>query len=164
MADLIHLRFKVNGQPVSLEVDPGMRLLDVLREKLFLTGTKEGCGKGECGACTVLMNGLPVDSCLVLAIQAENAEIVTIEGLEANGKLHSVQQAFIEHGSSQCGFCIPGFVMSAVWMVESNPEISPEEMKYNFGGNLCRCTGYQKIFEATLAAAREIAGEGKGGR
>lgn len=148
------LSCQVNGEKVEREVDPAARLLDTLREELRLTGTKEGCGKGECGACTIFVNGKPVDSCLMLTIQAQGAEIVTIEGLMKNGQLDSVQEGFISEGGVQCGFCIPGMIMAARALLDEFPEPTLDQIKYGLGGNLCRCTGYTKIFEAVLKAAR----------
>lgn len=145
----------VNGRQISFEAHPMMRLLDVLREELKLTGTKEGCGEGECGACSVLIDGRIVNSCLVPVAQAEGTSIMTIEGI-ANGKtLHAVQQAFIEHGGAQCGICTPGMVMAAVNLLDRNPNPSEEEVRIGLAGNLCRCTGYMKIFDSVLAAYRK---------
>lgn len=152
------LRCTVNGQAVDIRVDPTHRLLDVLREELFLTGTKEGCGKGECGACTIFLNGRPVDSCLVLAIQADGADVVTIEGLMRERRLDSVQEMFVREGGVQCGFCIPGMIMAARALLDENPEPSLDDVKYGLGGNLCRCTGYTKIFNAVLEAGRHDRG------
>lgn len=156
MADVrtYRLKCKVNGKSVDAWVDPTHRLLDVLREDLFLTGTKEGCGKGECGACTVFLNGRPIDACLMLAIQAEGQELVTIEGLAREGRLDAVQEMFVAEGGVQCGFCIPGMVMAARALIDENPRPTLDEVKYGLGGNLCRCTGYTKIFNAVLHAAR----------
>ena len=148
------LQCTLNGKPVDRWVDPTARLLDTLREEFYLTGTKEGCGKGECGACTVFMNGRPVDSCLVLTIQAQGARLVTIEGLARENRLDGIQEMFIEEGGVQCGFCIPGMIMAARALLDENPDPSPDEVRYGLGGNLCRCTGYQKIFRAVLRAAR----------
>jgi aerobic-type carbon monoxide dehydrogenase small subunit (CoxS/CutS family) len=149
------LRCRINGQEVEVAVNPAHRLLDVLRENLFLTGTKEGCGKGECGACTIFFNGHPVDACLMLAIQADGGDIVTIEGLAREGSLDAVQEMFIREGGVQCGFCIPGMVMAARALLDDIPNPTIEQVKYGLGGNLCRCTGYSKIFNAVLAAARD---------
>ena len=151
------LHLTVNNQPYTLEINPNLRLLDLLREELNLTGTKEGCGVGECGACTVIMNGEIVDSCLVLAAQAEGANILTIEGLEGqNGELHPIQQAFIEKGAVQCGYCTPGMVLSAKALLDRKPEPNLEEIKEGISGNLCRCTGYQQIIEAVQDAAQRL--------
>lgn len=149
------LEFKVNGNNYSMEVEPNLRLVDILRDKLGLTGTKEGCGEGECGTCTVIMNNKAVHSCLVLASQANGKEIITVEGLEKNGKLDKLQEEFIKHGAIQCGFCTPGMLMSAkaLLMEKSNPTV--EDIKVAIAGNLCRCTGYNKIVEAIKAAAEQ---------
>jgi len=128
------------------------RLLDVLREQLHLTGTKEGCGEGECGACTVIIDGQIVNSCLVPLAQVNEAEITTIEGVAGNGELHAVQQAFIDHGGAQCGICTPGMVLAAVDLLKRNPEPNEAEIRNGLAGNLCRCTGYMKIFESVVRA------------
>ena len=152
------LRFRVNGQEQQVLVRTNWTLAQVLREKLGLLGTKIGCGEGECGACTVLMNGRSVTSCLVMAVQAEGAEIVTIEGLANGDTLHPVQEAFVEAGAIQCGYCTPGMVLSTVALLEKHPKPTEEEIREGLTGNLCRCTGYQKIFEAVRMAAEKIAG------
>src|SRR5437868_8508457 len=144
----------VNGKPVSLHAHPMARLLDVLREELRLTGTKEGCGEGECGACSIMIDGALVNSCLVPALQAQGTQIRTIEGLASGEQLHAVQQAFIECGGAQCGMCTPGMVMAAVNLLESIPEPDEGQIRAGLAGNLCRCTGYMKIFEAVLKACR----------
>ena len=154
------LKFKLNGKPVELEVSGGERVLDLLRERLKLVGTKEGCGKGECGACTVLMDGKPVCSCLLLSSQVAGREIVTIEGLASGEKLHPVQEAFAEAGAVQCGFCTPGAVLSAVALLKRRPDPSRAEIRSALSGNLCRCTGYEKIVTAVELAARKMAGAG----
>ena len=128
------------------------RLLDVLREQLHLTGTKEGCGEGECGACTIIIDGQIVNSCLVPLAQVSGAEITTIEGVASNGELHAVQQAFIDHGGAQCGICTPGMILAAVDLLKRNPEPSESEIRNGLAGNLCRCTGYMKIFESVVRA------------
>jgi len=145
----------VNGEARSLRVHPMERLLDVLREQLHLTGTKEGCGEGECGACSVFINGEMVNSCLVPVGQVEGAEIKTIEGVATEGQLHVVQQAFIECGGAQCGICTPGMVLAAVDLLERNPNPSETEIRNGLAGNLCRCTGYMKIFESVVRACQK---------
>lgn len=153
------LRLTINGELQQVLAEPYCSLLDALREEVQLTGTKKGCDEGDCGACTVLMNGKPVTSCMVLAHSAHDAELVTIEGLAANGNLHPVQQAFVEHGGLQCGFCIPGLIMSATGLLNENTNPTEEEVRLAIGGNLCRCTGYSRVVEAILAAAQEIRNE-----
>lgn len=150
------LRCTINGELIEAEVDPELRLVDFLREKLFLTGTKIGCKKGECGACTIIMNGKAVNSCMVPVMRATGAEIQTIEGVEKNGKLHVIQEEFIEKGAIQCGFCTPGMIMSSKALLDSNPNPSREEVKEALGGNICRCTGYVKIEEAVMGAAERL--------
>ncbi len=152
----MRIRFKVNGSEQCLDADPGKRLLDVLREDLGLTGTKEGCGEGECGACTVIVNGLAVNSCLFFAGQLEGKEIITVEGLETDGELDSLQKAFISNGAVQCGYCTPGMLMSCKALLMKNPHPSEEEIRIAISGNLCRCTGYTKI----VAAVKEVAASG----
>ena len=144
--------FKVNGQSHRLDVFPMARLLDVLREELRLTGTKEGCGEGECGACTVIVDGRIVNSCLVPVTQVDGSEITTIEGVASEDQLHAVQQAFIEHGGAQCGICTPGMVLAAVDLLERNPQPAEADIRTALAGNLCRCTGYMKIFESVAKA------------
>lgn len=148
------LRFTVNGKELRLEIEDSMRLIDVLREKLDLTGTKEGCGIGECGACTVILNGEAVCSCLILAGQLEGAEVETVENLEQGGELSRLQQAFLEHGAIQCGICTPGMLMSAKALLDRNPHPTEEEIRTALEGNLCRCTGYIPILDAVKAVAR----------
>jgi aerobic carbon-monoxide dehydrogenase small subunit len=148
----MQINFKVNGEERSVEGFPMARLLDVLREQLHLTGTKEGCGEGECGACTVIIDGQIVNSCLVPLAQVNGAEITTIEGVAENGELHAVQQAFIDHGGAQCGICTPGMILAAVDLLKRNPEPSESEIRNGLAGNLCRCTGYMKIFESVVRA------------
>jgi len=143
---------KVNGVSHRLEVFPMARLLDVLREQLQLTGTKEGCGEGECGACTVIVDGRIVNSCLVPVAQVNGSEIRTIEGVANEDDLHAVQYAFIEHGGAQCGICTPGMVLAAVDLLERNPQPTEADIRTALAGNLCRCTGYMKIFESVLQA------------
>jgi carbon-monoxide dehydrogenase small subunit len=144
----ITIYFKLNGEPVQIETETNRRLIDILREDLKLTGTKEGCGIGECGACTVLLNGKAVNSCLILIGQIGSAEIVTIEGLGKNGSLHLLQENFIKYGAIQCGFCTPGMLLSAYALLLENPEPSEDQIKEAIAGNLCRCTGYKQIIEA----------------
>jgi len=151
----VQINFTVNGESKTLDVFPMARLLDVLREQLRLTGTKEGCGEGECGACTVLFNGEIVNSCLVPMAQAEGAEITTIEGVAKGNDLHAVQQAFIEHGGAQCGICTPGMVLAAVDLLSRNPNPSETDIRTGLAGNLCRCTGYMKIFESVVRACQK---------
>jgi carbon-monoxide dehydrogenase small subunit len=142
------ITFTVNGQTRSVEAPPMARLLDVLRHNLALTGTKEGCGEGECGACSVILNGVLVNSCLVPVAQAEGATVCTIEGVAQEGELHPVQQAFLKYGGAQCGICTPGMTLAALEILKKNPHPTLEEIKEGLSGNLCRCTGYQKIFDA----------------
>ena len=146
----IEIQFKVNGKQQRVEVFPMARLLDVLREELKLTGTKEGCGEGECGACTVVVDGRIVNSCLVPVGQVEGSEIKTIEGVANEEELHAVQAAFIEHGGAQCGICTPGMVLAAVDLLERNPQPTEADIRTALAGNLCRCTGYMKIFESVV--------------
>ena len=145
---------RVNGRPYEFEVEPRRTLLELLRGDLDLIGTKEGCSSGECGTCTVLLDGKAIKSCITLAVQANGKEVTTIEGVEnPDGTLHPLQQAFIEHGAIQCGYCTPGMVLSAKALLEENSKPTEQEVRHAIAGNLCRCTGYQKIVEAILAAA-----------
>ena len=153
---MTELRFILNGTEVKIVTEPHIRLIDLLREKFDLTGTKEGCGVGECGACTVLMNGHAVNSCLVLAGQIEGSEIFTIEGLASGEILDPLQKNFLLHGAIQCGFCTPGMVLSASALLDKNPNPTEEEIKDAIAGNLCRCTGYKQIIEAVKKTAEEI--------
>lgn len=148
----------VNGEPQDLAVEPWWTLLDVLRMELGLTGTKKGCDRGDCGACTVLQDGKPIPSCMRLAVQAAGHEIVTVEGLAAPGHLHPVQRAFVACGAIQCGFCTPGMIMAAVALLSENPRPTEADVRAALAGNLCRCTGYAKIVRAVLAAAQEGGG------
>jgi carbon-monoxide dehydrogenase small subunit len=151
------IHFRLNGKPVSADVEPWWTLLSIIRECFDLTGAKEGCGYGECGACTLLMDGLPVNSCLVLAPQVEGSDIVTIEGLsQMNEELHPLQKAFVEKGAIQCGFCTPGMILAAKALLAQNPEPMEEEIKKAIVGNFCRCTGYVKIIEAVKSASGEM--------
>jgi carbon-monoxide dehydrogenase small subunit len=152
MTSLIPIHLNINHQDYSLEIEPSRTLLTVLREDLELTGTKPNCQEGECGACTVLVDGLAVNSCLYLAVRAQGKKITTIEGLSEGDRLHPVQQAFIEHGSIQCGYCTPGFIMATVDLLLSNPHPSEEEINQALVGNICRCTGYVNIRKAVRAA------------
>ena len=149
------IRCTVNEEERTLHAYPMERLLDVLREQLQLTGTKEGCGEGECGACSVMLNGQIVNSCLVPVAQAAGAEIKTIEGVASGDQLHAVQQAFIECGGAQCGICTPGMVLAAVDLLSRNPNPDEAEIRTGLAGNLCRCTGYMKIFESVVRACRK---------
>jgi carbon-monoxide dehydrogenase small subunit len=149
----IEIEFKVNGQDLSLRVEPHRMLLEVLREDLKLTGTKQGCGLGECGSCTVIMGGKTVNSCLIPAADADGQEITTIEGLADGEKLHPIQQAFVDHSGMQCGFCTPGMIMSAKVLLDENPSPTEAEIREGIEGNFCRCTGYTKIIESIDAAA-----------
>jgi carbon-monoxide dehydrogenase small subunit len=142
------LSFRLNGNPIQIEVAPHELLVDVLRNQLKLTGTKKGCGSGECGACTVLLDGRPVSSCLILARRAAGREITTIEGLVDSMNLHILQEKFITHGAVQCGFCAPGMILSTHSLLETNPEPTTSEIREAISGNLCRCSGYSKIVEA----------------
>lgn len=150
------IRFTLNHNNVEAVIEPDLRLIDLLREKFNLTGTKEGCSIGECGACTVIMNGKAVNSCLVLAGQCDGAEILTIEGIEKNGMLHPLQENFMKYGAIQCGFCTPGMIMSAYALLLENPEPTEEEIKDAISGNLCRCTGYKQIIEAVEKSVKEL--------
>jgi carbon-monoxide dehydrogenase small subunit len=151
----LNIGFSVNGEARSIEAHPMERLLDVLREQLHLTGTKEGCGEGECGACSVFINGKIVNSCLVPVAQVEGTEIKTIEGIASDNQLHAVQQAFIECGGAQCGICTPGMVLAAVDLLGRNPNPTDADIRNGLAGNLCRCTGYMKIFESVVRACLE---------
>ncbi len=149
------LKFHINGCECEAELDPGMRLIDALRDVFGLTGSKEGCGEGECGACTIIMEGKAVTSCLILAGQAAQKEIITIEGISKEGEFSRLQQAFIDAGAVQCGFCTPGMIMSAKALLDKNPKPTEQEIKVALSGNLCRCTGYQKIVKAVQIAAEQ---------
>jgi aerobic-type carbon monoxide dehydrogenase small subunit (CoxS/CutS family) len=151
----VDVRLRVNGEEVALHVEPHRTLLDVLRNELGLTGAKEGCGQGNCGACTVLLDGETVYACLMLAVDCAGGEVRTVEGLAQGGRLHPVQSAFVEHDGYQCGYCTPGQVMSAVALLEHDPHPSREEVERAMSGNLCRCGAYHGIVEAVLAAAGE---------
>jgi len=146
----------INGDPQQFLCDPAASLLDVLRDELGLTGSKEGCGSGDCGACTVVLDGQMVCSCLVLAAEAEGRKIATIEGVAEGSELHPVQRKFLEKGALQCGFCTPGFIVASKALLDHNPDPSEHEVRYWLAGNLCRCTGYDKIVRAVLDAAAEL--------
>jgi carbon-monoxide dehydrogenase small subunit len=152
------VKLTVNGKLYELKIQPWKTLLELIREDLGLTGTKEGCGLGECGACTVIMDGRTTNSCLVLAAEADGKQITTIEGLADGDRLHPVQQAFVDHGGLQCGFCTPGMIMSAKALLDENQTPSDEEIRKGISGNLCRCTGYTKIIESIKAAAENAGG------
>jgi aerobic-type carbon monoxide dehydrogenase small subunit (CoxS/CutS family) len=148
------LNFTLNGEPIQVEIEPHLTLLQLLREKLELTGTKEGCGMGECGACTVLLDGKTVNSCIFPAVEAEGKKVTTIEGIaDGKGGLHPIQKAFIEHGAIQCGFCTPGMVLSVKALLDDVPKPTEEEIRNGIAGNLCRCTGYLQIVRAVKAAS-----------
>lgn len=153
------ITLSVNGDIYELAVTGHQRLIDVVRDEIGMTGTKEGCGEGECGACTVIMDGRPVNSCLVLAAQADGAEIVTIEGLMVDGSMSLIQQMFVDMGAIQCGFCSPGMILTAKALLDENPDPSEEAVREALTGNLCRCTGYEKIVDAVLATAQVMRGE-----
>ncbi len=150
------ISLQINSQPYELAVEPHWTLLEAVREQLGLTGSKEGCGTGDCGACSMIVDGRLITACLMLAPEADGSEITTIEGLARNGDLHPVQQSFIEAGGVQCGFCTPGMIMAAKALLDSNPRPTLEDVRLGLAGNLCRCTGYAKIYEAVLAAAERI--------
>jgi carbon-monoxide dehydrogenase small subunit len=150
----------LNGKDVSVEVDPGDLLVHVLRDKLGLIGTKVACGEGECGACTILVDGKTVTSCIYPALKAQGREVTTIEGLAEGGRLHPIQQAFVDVTAPQCGYCIPGMVLSAKALLDQNPHPAREEIKEGISGNICRCTGYYQIVEAIELAAQRLAEEG----
>ncbi len=153
-APAVTVTCRVNGLPAELHGHPMDRLLDVLRRELRLTGTKEGCGEGECGACSVVVDGHLVNSCLMPLLHAEGTSITTIEGVATGDRLHAMQEAFITHGGAQCGICTPGMVLAAVTLLERTPQPSPDDIRSALAGNLCRCTGYMRIFEAVLQACR----------
>ena len=156
------LNCTVNGEERSVLADTRDTLLDLLRDRLGLTGTKEGCGNGNCGTCTVLMDGAPINACLVLAVEVPGRSVTTIEGLATGGELHPLQQALVEHGGTQCGFCTPGIVLAAKALLDENPRPSEAQIRHAIAGNLCRCTGYGKIVEAIAAVAAGAApGQGR---
>ena len=151
-----HVSTTINGEPVEFLCEPQQTLLDVLRDELNLTGSKEGCSSGDCGACTVIVDGRPLCSCLMLGVEAQGKTIQTVEGLATPDSLHVLQQKFLEHASLQCGICTPGFLMSAKALLDHNPKPTEGEIRYALAGNLCRCTGYDKIMRAVLDAAAEM--------
>ncbi|MDQ7080705.1 MAG: (2Fe-2S)-binding protein [Paracoccaceae bacterium] len=154
----IHVKTRINGEAAEFLCEPDETLLEALRDRLHLTGTKEGCGSGDCGACSVTVNGRLVASCLMLAAEAEGAEIGTIEGLAKGAELDVLQRKFVEHAALQCGICTPGFLVASKALLEKNPDPTEEEVRYWLAGNLCRCTGYDKIIRAVLDAAAEMRG------
>lgn len=148
------IRFRLNGRPVTVEVPVTMKTLFMLRDVLDLTGTKYACGEGECGACTIKLDGKTVNSCLMYAVDCDGREVVTIEGLKTEEALHPMQQAFVDYGAIQCGFCMPGMIVQADYLAENNPELSREEMCRGLEGNICRCTGYTKVLDAVTAVVK----------
>jgi carbon-monoxide dehydrogenase small subunit len=156
-----NITFTINNEEKSLLVKTHWTLLRVIRDELRLTGTKEGCGEGECGSCTVLVNGEAVNSCLMLAVDVDGKSVETIEGLARDGKLHPLQKSFVEKGAIQCGFCTPGMIMASKALLEENPTLSEDELRYRMAGNLCRCTGYTKIVEAIMDVAEHSEGESR---
>lgn len=152
---LLSIELTVNGICHRVDVEPSLRLLDFLRDHLLLKSVKEGCGVGDCGACTVLMDGKPVHSCLTMVAECQGREIITLEGLEEDGKLSDIQQSFIEHGAIQCGFCTSGMILTAAGILKENPNATLEDVKRGLAGNLCRCTGYQNILNAVMSVAEE---------
>ncbi|HAE91896.1 (2Fe-2S)-binding protein [Tissierella praeacuta] len=151
---MVDISLRVNGEYFEVSIEENLRLIDLLRDELKLLGTKEGCGEGECGACTVIMDGETVNSCLIMAFQANGSNILTIEGMEKDGKLHPIQQAYIDAGAVQCGFCIPGMVLSTKALLDKNPNPTRAEIREGISGNLCRCTGYNKMLDATEKAIK----------
>jgi carbon-monoxide dehydrogenase small subunit len=154
------LKLRVNGEPVQLLVEEDETLLDVLRDRLFLTGTKRGCGEGQCGHCTVILNGKAINSCLTLALEAEGSQVLTIEGLAQGNSLHPIQKAYVEAGAIQCGYCTPGMVMAIYSLLQQNPQPNEEEIREGIKGVMCRCTGYYKIVEAVKMASAEVSKHG----
>ena len=152
----LHVTTVVNGDPVEFLADPAMTLLDVLRDELNLTGAKEGCGSGDCGACSVIVDDRLVCACLMLAAEAQGRRVATIEGLAQGGQLHPLQRKFLEHAALQCGFCTPGLLMAAKALLDANPDPTESEVRYGLAGNLCRCTGYDKVIRAVMDAAAEL--------
>jgi carbon-monoxide dehydrogenase small subunit len=156
MIDLIHIQTNINGDQTDFLCEPRQSLLEVLRDVLGMTGTKEGCNDGNCGACTIIFNGRIVDSCLILAVEAQDKEITTIEGLATPEGLHPIQQAFLEQAALQCGICTPGFIVAAKGLLDQEPNVDEARVRHWLAGNLCRCTGYDKIVRAVLAASETI--------
>ncbi|WP_294128875.1 (2Fe-2S)-binding protein [uncultured Clostridium sp.] len=152
----IKVSINVNGINYTKDIDPSIRLIDFLRDDLKLKGTKEGCGEGECGACTVIVNGKAINSCLMLASSADGKNVITIEGVSDKDKLHPIQEAFMEVGAIQCGYCTPGMILSAKALLDEKPNASEEEIKVSLSGNLCRCTGYKKIIQAVMLAQDKL--------
>ena len=155
----VHVTTTINGEDIDFLCEPRHSLLEVLRDNLGLTGSKEGCNNGNCGACTVLLNGRPVDSCLVLGAEVEGAEIETVEGIACNSNLHPVQECFLEGAALQCGICTPGFMVASKALLEKDPHASEETIRFDLSGNLCRCTGYDKIVRAAQAAGQKMSTE-----
>ena len=153
MSATVDISFKLNGVERRVTVPAQMNALDMLRDRIGLTGTKYACGEGECGACTIEVDGMTINSCLMYAVDCDGRELRTIEGLKTAGKLHPMQQAFVDHGAIQCGFCMPGMIMQANYLVEENPGITRKQMRRGLEGNICRCTGYTKVLDAIAAAA-----------
>jgi carbon-monoxide dehydrogenase small subunit len=152
------IRLNLNGRQLEAFASPNETLLEFLRSRLGITGTKEGCNTGDCGACTVILDGKAVNSCLVLAVETDGSEMTTIEGLSPSGELHPLQQSFVDNGSVQCGFCTPGMIMSAKALIDENPSPTEEDIRFGLAGNLCRCTGYVNIIKAVAAAAKSMRG------
>jgi carbon-monoxide dehydrogenase small subunit len=161
VSNKIHVTATVNHEPVEFLCAPRQSLLEVLRDTLRLTGAKEGCNNGNCGACTVIMSGVPVNTCLVLAVEAQGTTIETVEGLAAQGHLHPIQECFLEGAALQCGVCTPGFLVAAKALLDKNPDPTEYEIRFNLANNLCRCTGYDKIVRAVQASARALQAQGK---
>jgi carbon-monoxide dehydrogenase small subunit len=160
VAKKLHVSTTINGEQVEFLCEARQSLLEALRDVLKLTGTKEGCNNGNCGACTVLVDGLPVDSCLMLAVEAEGCSITTIEGISQDAHLHPIQQCFLENAALQCGICTPGFIVAAKALLDKNPRPSEHEIRFELAGNLCRCTGYDKIIRAVQDAAKRLPSSG----
>jgi carbon-monoxide dehydrogenase small subunit len=156
MTKKAHVSATINGEPVEFLCENRQSLLEVLRDVLQLTGSKEGCNNGNCGACTVLLDGVPVNSCLVLGVEIEGASITTIEGIAEDNRLHPIQQCFLENAALQCGICTPGFIVGAKALLDRNPDPTEHEIRFELAGNLCRCTGYDKIVRAVQAAAKNL--------